>query len=129
MNAKFEPTKRSWPRKFAAAGRGVWLGIRGQKSFLVHVPAAVAVVVAGALLGVSRIEWCILSICITIVLVAELLNSALESIAKAIDDNYNQRLADSLDIASGAVLIAAIGAAATGAIVFLSHAGNLFGWW
>lgn len=129
MNATFEPPKRSWPRKFAAAGRGVLIGMRGQKSFLIHVPAAAAVILAGAFLGVTRIEWCILALCISVVLSAELFNSALECLAKAVDDDYNPRLADCLDIASGAVLFAALGAAATGVIVFLSHAGKLLGWW
>lgn len=129
MNANFEPPKQSWPCKFAAAGRGVWLGMRGQNSFLVHLPAAVAVVVAAAFLRVSRIEWCILTICISVVLMAELFNSALESLAKVVDDEYNQRLADCLDIASGAVLIGAVGAAASGAIVFVSHLAELLGWW
>ena len=128
MNAKFEPPKRSWPRKFAAAGRGVLLGMRGQKSFLIHLPSAAVVILAGYLLGVSRIEWCILVLCITLVLTAELFNSALECLAKAVDEDYNPRLADCLDIASGAVLIAALGAAATGAMVFLSHVGKLLGW-
>lgn len=129
MNANFEPPKQTWPGKFAAAGRGVWLGIRGHNSFMVHLPAAVAVVVAATVLRVSRNQWCILIICISIVMVAELFNSALETLAKAVDDDYNQQLADCLDIASGAVLMSAVGAATTGAIVFVSHLAELLDWW
>ena len=128
MNARFEPAKRSWVNKFSAAGRGVWQGIRGQTSFLVHLPAAVAVVVAGWLLDVNLVQWCLLTLCITIVMACELCNSALESLAKAVDEDYNERLADCLDIASGAVLISAMGAAATGAIVFLSYVGQSLHW-
>ena len=55
----------------------------------------------------------------TIVLAAEMFNSALEAMARAIDTQYNRDLGDALDIASAAVLVCAVGAAAVGLIVFL----------
>ena len=59
--------------------------------------------VAG-LLRVSRVDWSILLLCIFGVLTAELFNSALESVARAIDTRHNPHLAAALDIASAAVL-------------------------
>jgi len=86
----------------------------------------VAVIVAAAVLKVSIAEWSILLLCITIVLAAEMLNTALEHLAKAIDRSENQHIGTALDIGSAAVLVAAIGAMVVGGIVF---AARLAIWW
>ena len=116
-------------KKFAHAFRGLSRGVRGQSSFRVHFAMAGAVVVAGILLGVSRIEWCILLLCIAGVLAAELFNSALECIARAITAEHDTRVGDALDIASGTVLIASIGAAVSGTLILGYRLGLLTGWW
>ena len=72
-----------WVAKFRDAFRGIALGVRGQSSFYVHFAVALAVVIAGWLLQVTLLEWGLLILCITIVLVAEMFNSALEALAKA----------------------------------------------
>jgi diacylglycerol kinase len=114
---------RPWPQKFRDSFRGVKAGIRGQSSFFVHFFMMAAVIVAAVILQVDRMEWCILLLCITIVLAAEMFNSALESMAKAITGETDPHLGNSLDIASGAVLLAAIGAAIVGTIILLNRLG------
>ncbi|MCA9268329.1 MAG: diacylglycerol kinase [Planctomycetales bacterium] len=112
---------RSWPQKFRDAGRGLWLGVGCEKSFRVHVPAGVAVLSLAAYLRVSAAEWGVLLGCVAAVATAELFNTAIEHLARAVDDRPNSHLAAALDVASGAVLLSAIGAAAAGAAVFLPH--------
>jgi diacylglycerol kinase len=129
MNSDFLPPKRSWPRKFRCAFQGVATGIRGQSSFFVHLSSAALVVIAAVLLGVTWVQWCLLVLCITVVLAAEMMNSALERLAKSIDRSENNHVAAALDIASGAVLMAAIGAAVVGTIVFVVRIGQLGDWW
>ena len=58
----------------------------------------------------SLVEWCLLLLCIAGVLTAEMFNSALESMAKAITGESDPHLGNSLDIGSAAVLVASIGA-------------------
>jgi diacylglycerol kinase len=111
--------RHSWPKKFATAFRGIALGTRGHNSFVIHIPSAIAVMAAANYLQVSRLEQCALMICITLVLCIELLNSALEALAKAITRAENPYVRQSLDIASGAVLLAAIGSTIVGAMIFL----------
>jgi diacylglycerol kinase len=53
----------------------------------------------------------------------------LERLAKEITRDSNPGIAAALDIASGAVLITEIGAAAAGAAIFLYRAGALLHWW
>jgi len=64
----------------------------------------------------------------TVVLAAEMFNSALEAMARAIDSGWNANLRDALDIGSAAVLVCAGGAATVGLIVFLNRLGVALGW-
>ncbi len=109
----------TWAHKFRCAFRGLKCGIHGQRSFYVHLPMAAAVIVMAAVLRASIWQWSLLLLCITIVLTAEMLNSSLEHFAKIITDKHDPRMGDALDIGSAAVLIASIGAAIVGAIVFI----------
>lgn len=108
---------RHWVRKFACAGRGVLRGMLGQSSFVVHLSMTCFVVALAAWLRLAAVEWCILLVCITLVLSAELFNSAIESLARAITHDHNPNLADGLDMAAGAVLLAAVGSSLIGLIV------------
>jgi diacylglycerol kinase len=68
-------------------------------------------------------------LCITVVLTAEMFNSALESMAKAITGQSDPHLGNSLDIGSGAVLLASLGAAIVGSIIFIARLGAMLSWW
>jgi diacylglycerol kinase len=122
-------SERPWLCKFRDAFRGVKAGVRGQSSFFVHFFLTAAVIVAAVVLRVDLIEWCILLACVAIVLTAEMFNSALESMAKAITGESDPHLGNSLDIGSGAVLVASIGAAVVGSIIFVNRLGIMLQWW
>ena len=116
-NSEFKP-RRSWSTKFANAFRGVVAGVRGQNSFVVHLPVAAAVLGLAVFRQLSVERWCILLLCIGVVLTAELFNSCIESLARAVDTTHNPAIGKALDIASGAVLVASCTAAVVGTIVF-----------
>ena len=125
-----ETKERRWVEKFRDAFRGAKAGVRGQSSFFVHFFVAAAVIATGAVLKIDDVaEWCVLLLCITIVLTAEMFNSALESLAKAITDQFDDHIGRGLNIGSAAVLIASIGASVGGTIIFLKWLGILVGWW
>ena len=105
--------------KFRDAFRGVAVGLRGQSSFFAHVVAALLVIAAAAFFRVSALEWAILVLCIGVVFVAELANTSIEWLAKAITEDQDDRIRKALDVASAAVLLTALGAVVVGAIVFL----------
>lgn len=123
------PDSRSWRAKFADAFRGVKLGVRGQSSFFVHFFIAAAVVAAAVTMNCSLVEWCLLVLCITAVLVAEMFNSAIEALAKAITGEFDRQVGAALDIGSAAVLLTAIGASIVGGIIFGNRLGQLLTWW
>jgi len=123
------PRERTWQRKFADAFRGLRRAVRSQSSFAVHLAAAVAVIVAAAILGLSVVEWCLLAAAIGGVLAAEIFNTSIESLARAVGSQPHPRLRDALDMASAAVLVAAAAAAVVGLAVFGHRAGVLFRCW
>lgn len=110
--------RRTWRDKFADTFRGVRAALRGQTSFGVHLVAAVLVIAAAAVLQLSSTEWAVLLLSITVVLVAEILNTALECLARAITSERHPAIGQALDLAAAAVLLAALGAACVGAVVF-----------
>jgi diacylglycerol kinase len=120
---------RPWKQKFADAFRGLREGVRGGSSFVAHFVIAAAVLAAAAALRMDAAQWGVLLLCIAGVLAAEMFNSALERMARAITDQKNPHIRDALDIASGAVLTAAFGSIAVGVVVFGHRAGQLLRWW
>ena len=119
-------SRQTWSQKFRHAFRGLKQGVRGQSSFFVHFFVAAAVIVAAFVLKCQLAEWYALLLCITLVLAAEMFNSALESLAKSLRRDYDPHLADALDIGSAAVLVASIGAVCVGTLVFLNRLGFHF---
>ena len=110
---------RAWIRTFSCAAKGIYLGSKNESSFWVHYPAAVAVILLGFGLGCRDWEWCLLLLCIALVIAAELMNSALERLAHAFTTEYHPEIAKTLDIASGAVLVISVGSGCVGLIILL----------
>jgi diacylglycerol kinase len=108
-----------WWRKFAVAGRGIGRVLLTESSFRVHLPAAASAVAAGAWFRVTPGEWAALALAIGGVFTAEVFNSAIERLARGPAARRHPRLRDALDMAAGAVLLAALTAVAVAAAIFL----------
>lgn len=118
MASEQEPSLvRRWSSKFGCALRGVAVAFREEDSFVVHLPAAVAVMALASWRGVERFEWLLLVLCVAIVIAAELFNSAIERLSTVVTREVDPTIRDALDIASGAVLVVAAGAAVVGAVL------------
>lgn len=113
----FPPPQR-WADKYRCALRGLAVAVRGEDSFWVHLPAAVVVVALAAWLRVSVVEWLLLGLCIGIVWTAELFNTAIEHLAKAVTREPNDDVRNALDVAAAAVLAASVTAKVVGTVVF-----------
>ena len=110
-------TFRKRLRSFRYAFNGIRLLITKEHNAWIHCFAAVCVVIAGVLLGLSRMEWVAVVIVIGAVL-AEAVNSALEAIADFVSPEYSEAIKRTKDLAAGAVLLMAIAAAIVGGIIF-----------
>lgn len=107
-----------WYNKFANAVRGIRWGVVGQSSFYVHLACAAATLVLAGILHCAPWQWCVLGLCIGLVLSLELVNSALECLAQGLCHEHNEQVGRALDIASGAVLVASCVAAMIGLAIF-----------
>jgi diacylglycerol kinase len=114
-------SRRSWRDKFRTAFRGIKLGVRGHSSFFVHFFVSALVLAAAIVLHCDLVQWCLLLGCIGIVLTAELVNSAIETLFRGLDEDSSARARPCLDIAAGAVLLAGITASVIGSLIFLSR--------
>jgi diacylglycerol kinase (ATP) len=95
--------------------------VRSQHNAWVHALATVVVVIAGVVLGVARMEWVALILAIVSVWTAEALNTAFEFLCDVASPDFHPLVEKAKDVAAGAVLICALGAVATGAIVFAPY--------
>jgi diacylglycerol kinase (ATP) len=118
------PTVRRPPpsilETFNYAFQGVIHVLRTHRNMRIHFAAAAAVLIAAIALGVSRLELIVLLISITFVLIAEMINSAIEGAVDIATTAFDPMAKLAKDIAAGAVLIAAVNAIAVGYIVFSS---------
>ena len=85
-------TFRKRLRSFRYAFNGIRLLITREHNAWIHCFAAVCVVVAGILLGLSEMEWIAVVIVIGAVLAAEAVNSALEAIADFVSPEYSEAI-------------------------------------
>lgn len=112
-------------RSFAYAGNGIRL-LFTQPNACIHAVVMVLVILAGWWLGISRLEWCAILICIGGVLMAEAMNTALEALADKVSAEKDPLIGRAKDLAAGAVLIFVMAAVAVGLIVFLPRVLMLF---
>jgi len=121
--------RRTWRQKVADAFRGVVRAVQTQSSCRVHLAVAVVVIGFATALRLTLVEWCLLVGAIGSVLAAEIFNTAIESLARAVHRGQHPDIRDALDMASGTVLIAAMSAAVIGGIIFGNRIGMLLEVW
>ncbi|MDD2727779.1 diacylglycerol kinase family protein [Malikia sp.] len=104
---------------FGHALRGVKLLLAGQVNARLHLLAGLLVVALGAWLGIGALEWALLSAVIGLVLCAEALNTGIEIVVDLVSPQWHRLARDAKDVAAAGVLLASLGALATGAWIFL----------
>ncbi len=90
-----------------------------QHNAWIHAVATGVVIVAGFGVGLDRMEWCMVFLAIVSVWTAEALNTAFEFLCDVASPEYHPLVEKAKDVAAGAVLICAIGAAVVGGLVFI----------
>ena len=103
---------------FNHAAEGIIHALRTQRNLWIHFTVAALVLVAAVGFGVTKIELITLLIAITFVLVAELVNTAIEAAVDVASTSFDPMAKLAKDIAAGAVLVAALNAVAVGYLVF-----------
>jgi diacylglycerol kinase (ATP) len=105
-------------QSFNFAFEGIVYVLRTQRNMRVHFAVAAAALVLALVLGVSRTELLALIVGISFVLIAEMLNTALEAAIDIATTSVDPLAKIAKDVAAGAVLIAAVNAIGIGYLVF-----------
>jgi len=101
------------------AGNGIRHASVHETNFRIHLFATFSVVLTGFCLAISSTEWLAIITCCMLVLMAELLNTAIEVFCDSVVKEPLPAIKIVKDVAAGAVLVTAIGSAIIGVIIFL----------
>jgi len=119
------PLKR-WIEHAGYAIEGILHAAKTQRHLRYHFYAAIAVLMFVFSIGVTRTEFLILSLAVIIVLLAEMMNTAIEATVDILSPEKAEKARIAKDVAAGAVLITSLGAAVMGAIVLYPYLGAFF---
>lgn len=97
---------------------GIIHSVRTQRNMRIHMVAALVVLCACFFYDLSKIEFLIITITISMVLCAELINTAIEYAIDATTNYYHPLVKLAKNAAAGGVLVAAINAVVVGYIIF-----------
>lgn len=97
---------------------GLLYCVRTQRNMRIHLAIAVLVLLAAGITKVSALEATVLLLAIAMVISAEMINTAIETVVDLIRSTYHPLAAIAKNVAAGAVLVASIIAAAIGYLIF-----------
>ncbi len=106
---------------FKNAFYGIWTALTTQVNVRIHFLIASIVLVSAALLHLPLSSILDLILTISIVLMAEMANTAIEALADAVTTEQNPYIKVAKDVAAGGVLLTAILAIIVGLIIFVPY--------
>ena len=106
-------------KSFGYALSGIAYTTKTQLNFKIHLLAIVVVTLLGYFCKLSTGEWLWIVLAIGLVLVTELLNTAIELLVDLVSPGFNALAGKVKDVAAGAVLVSAVIAVFIGVIIFI----------
>ena len=120
-----QDNKRKWKNRDLVSSlefalTGILTAFKEERNMRKHAVTALAVILAGFVFQVSRIEWLFLLLSIFLVVAFEIINSAIENVVDLASHYHFSMLAKKAkDMAAGAVLVVSLLAAVIGALIFI----------
>lgn len=106
-------------RSFSYAWNGIKTSFISETNFKIHTAFAVLAIALAVMLGISSVEWIVVLFCIALVMLTEMLNTAIEKLCDLVQPDMHPVIKKVKDITAGAVLIAAVCSLIAGIIIFL----------
>lgn len=110
---------RKFFKSFIYAFQGVVHVVRSEQNFRFHLLAAVIVLIASSLSGLTKWEWIIIIILICGMFVIELVNASIERVVDLTSPELHPLAKQAKDLAAGACLVYAICTVIVGLIIFI----------
>jgi diacylglycerol kinase len=113
-------------RSFRYAFEGIHYAFKNDQNLLAHILVAFLVMNVSIALKVTPFEMGILGLTIMMVIVAEMVNSAIEKMVDLITKEHREEAKIAKDVSAGMVLLTAFAAAIIGSLIFLPYILRLF---
>lgn len=111
-------------QSFNYAFEGIIWVLRNQRNMRIHFGIAVVVLILAIAYDVTRLELIALMLAIVFVLIAEMINTAIEAATDIATTSFDPLAKLAKDIAAGAVLIASVNAVVVGYLVLADRLGE-----
>ena len=94
---------------------------KNERNMRIHFLIGFLVLLLGIVLGISRIEWIVLCVTISLVFIAEMVNTVIEDVIDFIEKSFHPDVRLIKDMAAGFVLISGINAVIVGFLIFSNY--------
>ena len=113
-------------KSFKYAFSGIKTAYKNEPNLRIHTFFAIFAISLGAALGVSIIEWLLLTFTIFYVITLELLNTVLEAMVNMVSPEISPYARIAKDVSAACVLLAAFMSIIVGVVIFLPKIASLF---
>ena len=114
------PTHPTFRRSFLFALQGLRTAISQERNIKVMLAGGCVAIVAGILVGLDGLSWAIVVLCCGVVIAAELVNTAIETIVDLVSPEFHPLAGHAKDIGAASELVLCVAVAVVGVIVFIN---------
>ena len=111
-------TRQSITKAFNAAIEGILYTFKSERNMKIHYFLAVVVLIISLFFDLTKVEMLLLTFAISLVVISEMFNTAIEKTIDMITEEYNPLAKIAKDVAAGGVLIATLNSVVVGYILF-----------
>ncbi|TDM13109.1 diacylglycerol kinase family protein [Macrococcus lamae] len=113
-------------KRFIYPLHGLIILLKKDRNFMLHLFAALLVVLMGFIFGLKQVEWLFIVIAVFTVLFMEVINTSVEYVVDLVTTDYHELAKHAKDTASFAVVLASMMSAIIGLIIFIPHILSMF---
>ncbi len=117
---------RRWVDSANNAIEGILYAARTQPHVRYHLYSAAIILLISYVLGIERTDFLVITVAVILVLLAEMMNTAVEYVVDMISPEFSEEARIAKDVAAGAVLITAFGAVVLGYIILFPYFSTIF---
>ena len=112
------PSHPSFRRSFLFALQGFRTALRQERNIKVMLAGGAFAVAMGLILRIDAVSWAVVLVCCGMVIAAELLNTAIETVVDLVSPEFHPLAGQAKDIAASASWVLSLTAAVVGVIVY-----------
>lgn len=120
------PKLKRLTQSFIYAIRGLKKTFREEQNLQIQAIIGIIIIIIAFVLGIRPIEWCLITLAIFLVLLMEIINSAIERVTDVLKPRIHTYVKEIKDIMAAAVMLSSILAIIVGLVVFIPYLKEIF---